>query len=349
MPKSSVFLISVLSIFLLGTTGCQKSITSNSNRSSVGAAAIPSTPKPAPTSYLESAPRAKIPEKVRKIAPRSTVLISDGDRVIGSGVIIDREENTLYVLTASHVVGGQPSPVEAPYFIKTYGGETFTIDDKTYDERVRKFRDSTDLAILVLTNDKPLNKKNQVATLNQSAESDMPSYIFGYRPCYLSTKGITDQKQQWSLGEIDQITNPNPDEEVQLGGYDIKYDNNTVRGMSGSPVFDAEGRLVAIHAKSDRKKSDYDSQRCDQIPSDPKAKYGQNWGISMKTALDSFPESLADLRSKLSIPPEISPPPPAEPSPTPAEGKGPLLAPSPLVNCGPLREPGEICPEESER
>lgn len=119
--------------------------------------------------------------------------------------------------------------------------------------------------------------------------------------------------------------------------------------MSGSPVFDERGHLVAIHAKTEKPDKSYNTEACKALPLKPNPDYGNNWGISVKTFLkfqESLPEGLKSILPPVPSPepeppstPSPSPPSPPSPSPTPKE-------PTPDVNCGPFRDPLEVCPEE---
>jgi hypothetical protein len=54
--------------------------------------------------------------------------------------------------------------------------------------------------------------------------------------------------------------------------------------MSGSPVFDNAGRVVAIHGKPGHdKENQYDFERCQPLTD----AFANNWGISMETFLNS--------------------------------------------------------------
>ena len=254
----------------------------------------------------------KLPSKltIKEKAEKVTVFISRGVLgVIGSGVIIGQSGQTLYVLTASHVVGIPPEEVnkgdgtfepEDPYEVTTNDGEIFKVGYHDYEKTVKRLSNNIDLAVLELKSSSKKNYENMVAKLTTSMSKNMPVYIFGYLHCSLSAEGDKAKPNQFSYGKIFQVlSKPKSDDSDKLGGYDLYYNNNTVAGMSGSPVFDADARVVAIHAKTNSEEQKYyDSEVCNSLPSEPKSDYGDNLGISIKSLVTFLPQ---DLQSILDI------------------------------------------------
>ena len=198
--------------------------------------------------------------KIKEIAQQTTVLISG--KGFGNGVIISRNGNTYYVLTANHVIGIPPGPIEDPYQITTYDGKTYQIDYK----KVRK--DSTlDLAIVEFNS----QRNYPVAKLSTETAQDMPVYISGWIDC------LPSQRYVFNAGKISKLSKGDDE------GYSVEYTNPTVIGMSGSPVFDARSRIIAIHGKPGREKNLYNFKKCPSLTQD----LGNNWGISIDTFLKS--------------------------------------------------------------
>jgi Trypsin-like peptidase domain len=282
---------------------------------------IKATPTPTPT------PTPTITKQEKKV----TVFISVGGEGVGSGVIIGQNGEKVYILTARHVIDRKPGLVstpngkepEDPYKITINDGEEFLVGYDNYDQIVNKIK-NIDFAILEFST--KINYKDQVAQLTNSFSINQPISIFGYIPC--SPKNKDNKKQeQLSHGNIAQnMTPPDPRDSEELEGYDIAYNNNTVPGMSGSPIFDNSGHLIAIHALGGEEKYNQD---CESLPSEPRPEFGKNWGISMKKFLEYksyFPDG---LKSKLQVPNYIQPLQPNTvnpvPSPTPTPTKCPVF------------------------
>lgn len=236
-----------------------------------------------PTSETTSPPSPpKTEYDIRKEAKNVTVQI-DG-KVQGSGLIIKRDRNKYYVLTSKHVVGiepGQnieiPSPLpdeqnlsnqEDPYQVIAPDGKNYKIEysnvqkDSNLDLALIEFTTSRDYSVANLAI--PLSKQQQV-------------YIYGFKAC---TSDKNENKPEFNSGTISSINTKNLEE-----GYGVNYTNPTITGMSGSPVFDELGRVVAIHGKPGRKGKDreYRFDKCSSLTSD----YGNNSGISMENFSNS--------------------------------------------------------------
>jgi S1-C subfamily serine protease len=187
------------------------------------AAAAPATASPA------AAPTAPSPslKSVYQIANQSTVLI-DG-QAPGSGVIISRVGNTYYVLTAKHTVATRDE-----YTIVTANAKKFPID---YN-RVRPVG-NLDLALVQFTS----NEVFSVARLGNSEKISQGDTIFvsGWPAVSQAITRPTLQVTDGRLTGLQQGDNE---------GYELTYNNATAPGMSGGPVFDANGRLIGIHGRA---------------------------------------------------------------------------------------------------
>ncbi len=193
-------------------------------------------------------------QEVNDIARSVTVLIgSDRQDQNGSGVIISKNGNTYYVLTAAHVI---PTEEDAQGKIKY---KVITPDKETHPvsfQTVKSFiNQGADLAVLEFTSDKDY----QVATLSNSdrVTEGVPVFVSGWpRPGAIvgslrTQTGNSDATvRQLTDGRVSTVL------EVPLQGYQIGYTNNALGGMSGGPVIDAGGRVVAIHGQTDQDKVD---------------------------------------------------------------------------------------------
>ncbi|MBK4732981.1 trypsin-like peptidase domain-containing protein [Oxynema sp. CENA135] len=202
------------------------------------------------------AAQALTKEQVDAVASQTTVVIAQGlqkgdiearqEWNPGSGVIVARNGNTYYVVTALHVVRTR----EVVYGVRTSDGEVHFVDDTTMPDNIIPFGeeegefgetiDGFDLAIVKFTSDRDY----PVAVMGDSAQMETGAqvYISGWpNPEDESAR----RTREFVEGQIRKIVNPPSTD----GGYSLLYSNETRRGMSGGPVFNAEGELIGIHGR----------------------------------------------------------------------------------------------------
>ena len=172
-------------------------------------------------------------EQVNNIAKDVTVRIDGSTSASnGSGVIIERQEGTdniVYtVLTNWHVV-------EKP--------EQYTLrtpDDSTHVVSQIQRIPGADLAILRFRSDKSYNTVHR-GNSDQLSEGQRV-YFTGYpAPIQVETK----RSYRFFTANIAGRLSTAKD------GYALVYDGPSLPGMSGGPVFDENGRLVAIHGETE--------------------------------------------------------------------------------------------------
>jgi tetratricopeptide (TPR) repeat protein len=171
---------------------------------------------------------------VGRIAKDISVYIEAiGVKNTGSGLILHRQGDLYTVLTAAHVV------------YKGKGLQFTTPDGQVHqsiDSSVRQAANNLDLATVQFRS----NKSYQVAKLgsSQSLLAGMEIYVAGFPA---ETIAIRSGILNFTKGTITANAN-----KANSRGYSLIYDNATLPGMSGGPVLNNRGEVVAIHGQGDR-------------------------------------------------------------------------------------------------
>ncbi|QNP28883.1 GUN4 domain-containing protein [Cylindrospermopsis curvispora] len=156
-------------------------------------------------------------KEIGAIAERVTVRLSGPDQ--GSGVIINKNGNTYTVLTNSHVF-----QYKGAFEIITYDGRKYQSNNVTEIPNL-------DLATLQFNSD----QKYQVVALGDSNTVTIGQvvYISGFP---------SKQDFTFRFDGISRILKKPRD-----GGYSLVYRIGALKGMSGGPILDENGKLVGIH------------------------------------------------------------------------------------------------------
>ncbi len=167
---------------------------------------------------------------IEKIAQDITVKIvnTQNSTDSGSGIIIKRSENTYSVLTAYHVVkSGQKYQI-------------FTPDGQSHPIKSMQPLPPTDLAVLEFSSSKTYN----IAKIGNSDRATRTTtvYVAGFPA---KTAAISNPGFFFNKGQV------NANGTAQRDGYNIIYDNDTLKGMSGGAVLNEQGEVVAVHGRSD--------------------------------------------------------------------------------------------------
>lgn len=209
--------------------------------------------------------------EVSKLAKTVTVRISSPGG-IGSGVIVKRDGNTYTVATAAHVVD-----LPNPYDIQTPDQQTHTVAASS----IEKFQ-GVDLAIVQFTSSQTYAVA-KMGDVNDAPEGT-PIFVAGFPA---RTLALTESIYNFTEGKVTaNATQPLAD------GYALVYSNSTLPGMSGGPVLDGQGRLIAIHGRADTATL---QPQDEQTNPDIYIKTGFNLGIPINTFLNSLPTPLAAL------------------------------------------------------
>jgi serine protease Do len=212
--------------------------------------------------------------QVGKVAKQVTVLIKTDQ--VGSGVIIRREKNTYYVLTAKHVVDEKKDN----YTIIT---EDEQIHPLNYNN-VEKLPD-VDLAIATFTSDKDYS----IAKIGNS--NNVPEGTAVYVSGFPKIGNAIDRSiYQFTPGQV----TANASKPLAFG-YGLVYTNKTLPGMSGGAVLDNNAQLVAIHGRAEGGSLE---RQTDTIY----VKTGFNLGIPINTFIRKSPRiAAADTATTIPI------------------------------------------------
>jgi tetratricopeptide (TPR) repeat protein/S1-C subfamily serine protease len=186
-----------------------------------------------PTGYM-----AKLNIKARQVTVR--IENSSGS---GSGVIVAREGNSYYVLTAKHVLQNpETSQKYTNHQIITYDQDRQGVTSSVVAEGV-------DLAVVKFES----NSKYPVAQLGEYSQNDDD---FAFVGGYPGREKINSPLWQWQL-------NPGIIQDRERGklntqnnksfsnGYNLIYSSISYGGMSGGPVFDVAGNVIGIHGRTE--------------------------------------------------------------------------------------------------
>jgi S1-C subfamily serine protease len=177
---------------------------------------------------------AKSAVEVGTIATAITVEVkSFRDSKAGSGILLQQQGDVYTILTAAHVVLGVDDVK-----IKTADGEVH----RSIAGSIKRANNSVDLAVVKFKS----NKSYKVAKIGTSNSLSLGSvlYVAGFPS---STYAIDEGVLNFTDGKVSgKATKANKD------GYSLIYSNVTQPGMSGGPVLNENGELVAIHGQGDR-------------------------------------------------------------------------------------------------
>ena len=197
--------------------------------------------------------------EVAKIAKSVTVAIRTPDER-GSGAIIDRTGNTYTVLTAAHVV----KKTDSQYTIELGDGQKYPVT-----ARQLAANGNVDLAIVKFQSDRtyPVVK---IGDSNSAVEGSI-AYVAGFP---LATAAISESVYTFNDGKITANSS-----KPFSNGYSIVYSCNTLPGMSGGPVLNDRGELIAVHGRGDVQEKTKQSQ----VNANVWVKTGLNLGIPANT------------------------------------------------------------------
>jgi hypothetical protein len=178
---------------------------------------------------------AKTAEEIAQLAILTTVEVNNtlGFSASGSGVIIAKQGNIYTVLTANHVVAS----LAQEYSIRTHLEKNYRA---IRIQRLPKNDRDIDLALVQFQS----REEYPVAPMGESERAVVGStiYVAGYP---LPIAFGSERKLEFTGGIVSSRL------DRKSSGYGLRYQAVTRRGMSGGPVFDADGSVVGIHGQGD--------------------------------------------------------------------------------------------------
>jgi len=194
---------------------------------------------------LTSCGQQKSSQEIAETVKNSIVLISyQNEGGHGTGFIVPGPTGVCTVLTARHVVEGHSLNLQ-------------TNDQKLHKTNSIQANPNLDLAVVTF----PSADKNCPYPSLELGDSDSVKetdqiYISGF-PDRVGGGKLVRQFVRGSVSGLD----------VLEQGYGISYDASTFGGMSGGPVLDTSGKVVAVHGKTDAQiVADLQSQQASLSP-----------------------------------------------------------------------------------
>jgi tetratricopeptide (TPR) repeat protein len=236
-------------------------------------------------------------DEVEAIAERITVKIESAGSP-GSGVIIGKKGKTYYVLTARHVLDKTISGEEA--YVNTYDGNSYLIDTN----KLEKLPNSIDLLLLQFESDRDypiatISEFNYRLHQNNDYEHSSFTDASSEQSVFVSGWPLKEEEEEdervFSPGILFDNSGtaisyqPDTANEDSFGGYELIYTNLTHPGMSGGPVLDTQGRLIAIHGRADGRKigeeDEIEQDFLNEVGSPLTIKIGLSLGIPIQSFL----------------------------------------------------------------
>ncbi len=180
---------------------------------------------------------AKSAEEVGSIATAVTVEIKTENPLdTGSGILLQRQQDVYTILTAKHVVKNYTSLT-----IKTSDGTVH----KFLPGSIRKSGNNLDLAILKFRS----SKNYSLVNIGNSKRLQRGSTVYVTGFPNVNENIVSAGLLHFTDGKV---TGVEPQENDF--GYSLIYGNQTLPGMSGGPVLNENGELVAIHGRGEKER-----------------------------------------------------------------------------------------------
>ncbi len=224
-------------------------------------------------------------ENLEDIAKKITVKVISGSQNWGSGVLIYAGEDTYTVITNDHVIRSGSITV-VTFDQKTYKGTMVeNLRLQGIDLAIVEFQSKSDYNVASIGNYQSLVEGDFVFTSGYPLEVNNANRSYGLKTIPGNIKIKLDQP----------LTR----------AYQIGYNNAVESGMSGGPVLDINGRLVAINGRNSREAILSPRFQNQSLPSPcPPLKnimMQASWGIPINVAIGQS-KKIADLNLNYYLP-----------------------------------------------
>lgn len=172
-------------------------------------------------------------DELSEVARRITVKILIAENLWGSGIIVHRNGSTYKVLTNEHVLSRSES-----YQVETYAGNRYEAT-----RYIQANFGANDLGIIEFEG---LTVDYDVAKIPKQTPANIKQYMgeqvlaSGFPLSNIS--GMQSNGLLLSFGEISEITDTTFE-----GGYQIGYTSDIRKGMSGGPLLNFQGEVIAVN------------------------------------------------------------------------------------------------------
>ncbi len=177
--------------------------------------------------------RSRTQQQVQKLAAAITVKVLSRD-FLGSGILVRQDGEVYTVLTNAHVLRAS----EPPYRIQISDGRVYAASFPVKRLHVKSLPRGADLALLEFRSSR---RKYQVASLGTSSSLNIGHEVFaaGFP---VDGEGFVGKGVSFKVGKISLVL-----DKALEGGYRIGYTNDIQKGMSGGPLLNSTGEVVAIN------------------------------------------------------------------------------------------------------
>ncbi|MGB3758788.1 MAG: tetratricopeptide repeat-containing serine protease family protein [Rivularia sp. (in: cyanobacteria)] len=232
-------------------------------------------------SSCNSINQLSIREVIEKVNKSTVFIYYEGKSGNGTGLFVNGNLEGCNVLTARHVI-----PLNTKIKLKTSDQKTWEIAD------IQRFPNH-DLAVINFKTDNSNECPYKALSVGDSDAVNIADDI------YIAGFPGNGSVPQFTSGKISSVGNSNID------GYSISYTATTASGMSGGPVINTSGKVIAVHGRTNVELLTIAKLEGEELPSQGQSTAGRNfnpgdsvgtfkWGIPIK----AYSENIAKVRKQ---------------------------------------------------